>query len=325
MRSRPSRSSVAAGHRLGLISVCSQDVPHVWDETPFAGAFDELVFSCDVGDLEAGPADLRDRVRAARRRAPRVPVRRRRRQRRATGSRARGHGGRPAPGPRRAAHPRGRGLGMASRSSGSPKFSTSPRAIDRSARTCVGDRATVGRGPARRARARALSLLRTCMSTVRGLRKSWWAISRFVRPTATRRRISSSRRVRPPCSRSRAARRPRRSSTRSPAASRSAAVRVRERARAELPERVVRTGEPLDPELPLARGDQRSPARACVNARSKGASISARRSSACPNWSAADAASPRAAQPRRARERARRAVSALPNREAHEAVASAQA
>ena len=28
-------------------------------------------------------------------------------------------------------------------------------------------------------------MLRTCMSTVRGLRNSSWAISRFVRPTAT--------------------------------------------------------------------------------------------------------------------------------------------
>lgn len=37
------------GHLLGLISVCSQDVPHVWDETRLAGALDELVFSCDVG------------------------------------------------------------------------------------------------------------------------------------------------------------------------------------------------------------------------------------------------------------------------------------
>jgi putative hydrolase of the HAD superfamily len=37
------------GHRLGLISVCSQEVPEVWDETSLAGALDELVFSCDVG------------------------------------------------------------------------------------------------------------------------------------------------------------------------------------------------------------------------------------------------------------------------------------
>jgi putative hydrolase of the HAD superfamily len=37
------------GHRLGLISVCSEDVPHVWDETPLAGKLDETIFSCDVG------------------------------------------------------------------------------------------------------------------------------------------------------------------------------------------------------------------------------------------------------------------------------------
>lgn len=43
------------GHRLGLISVCSQDVPHVWDETPFAGALDEVVFSCDVGMSKPDP------------------------------------------------------------------------------------------------------------------------------------------------------------------------------------------------------------------------------------------------------------------------------
>jgi putative hydrolase of the HAD superfamily len=36
------------GHRLGLISVCSQDVPDVWDETALAGALDETVFSCEV-------------------------------------------------------------------------------------------------------------------------------------------------------------------------------------------------------------------------------------------------------------------------------------
>lgn len=43
------------GHQLGLISVCSQDVPHVWDETPLAGALDELVFSCDVGVSKPDP------------------------------------------------------------------------------------------------------------------------------------------------------------------------------------------------------------------------------------------------------------------------------
>ncbi len=37
------------GHRLGMISACSQDVPDVWEETPFAGLFDSAVFSCSVG------------------------------------------------------------------------------------------------------------------------------------------------------------------------------------------------------------------------------------------------------------------------------------
>jgi putative hydrolase of the HAD superfamily len=43
------------GHRLGLISVCTQDVPEVWDETPFAGLLDETVFSCDVGVSKPDP------------------------------------------------------------------------------------------------------------------------------------------------------------------------------------------------------------------------------------------------------------------------------
>ena len=43
------------GHKLGLISVCSQEVPHVWGQTPFADAFDELVFSCDVGFSKPDP------------------------------------------------------------------------------------------------------------------------------------------------------------------------------------------------------------------------------------------------------------------------------
>ena len=37
------------GHRLGLISVCSEDVPNVWGETLLAGTLDETIFSCDVG------------------------------------------------------------------------------------------------------------------------------------------------------------------------------------------------------------------------------------------------------------------------------------
>jgi putative hydrolase of the HAD superfamily len=43
------------GHRLGLISVCSEDVPHVWDATPLAGKLDETVFSCDVGISKPDP------------------------------------------------------------------------------------------------------------------------------------------------------------------------------------------------------------------------------------------------------------------------------
>jgi putative hydrolase of the HAD superfamily len=37
------------GHRLGMISACSQDVPDVWERSPFAGLFDAAVFSCSVG------------------------------------------------------------------------------------------------------------------------------------------------------------------------------------------------------------------------------------------------------------------------------------
>jgi len=37
------------GHKLGMISACSQDVPDVWERTPFAGLFDSTVFSCSVG------------------------------------------------------------------------------------------------------------------------------------------------------------------------------------------------------------------------------------------------------------------------------------
>ena len=36
------------GIAVGLISVCSEDVPNVWPETPFAGLFDATVFSCSV-------------------------------------------------------------------------------------------------------------------------------------------------------------------------------------------------------------------------------------------------------------------------------------
>jgi putative hydrolase of the HAD superfamily len=43
------------GHRLALISVCSQDVPEVWEETPLAGVLDETVFSCEVGVSKPDP------------------------------------------------------------------------------------------------------------------------------------------------------------------------------------------------------------------------------------------------------------------------------
>ena len=37
------------GHLLGMISVYTEDVPQVWDDTPLGGKFDATVFSCDVG------------------------------------------------------------------------------------------------------------------------------------------------------------------------------------------------------------------------------------------------------------------------------------
>jgi putative hydrolase of the HAD superfamily len=43
------------GHRLGMISACSQDVPDVWDRTPFGGMFDSGVFSCSVGFSKPDP------------------------------------------------------------------------------------------------------------------------------------------------------------------------------------------------------------------------------------------------------------------------------
>jgi putative hydrolase of the HAD superfamily len=43
------------GHLLGMISVCTQDVPQVWDDTPLGGKFDATVFSCDVGVSKPDP------------------------------------------------------------------------------------------------------------------------------------------------------------------------------------------------------------------------------------------------------------------------------
>jgi len=43
------------GHRLGMISACSQDVPEVWGDSPFGGLFDSAVFSCSVGFSKPDP------------------------------------------------------------------------------------------------------------------------------------------------------------------------------------------------------------------------------------------------------------------------------
>jgi putative hydrolase of the HAD superfamily len=43
------------GHLLGMISVCTEDVPQVWDDTPLGGKFDATVFSCNVGLSKPDP------------------------------------------------------------------------------------------------------------------------------------------------------------------------------------------------------------------------------------------------------------------------------
>ncbi len=43
------------GYRLGLLSVCSEEVPALWEETAFAGLFDATVFSCSVGLAKPDP------------------------------------------------------------------------------------------------------------------------------------------------------------------------------------------------------------------------------------------------------------------------------
>src|SRR5262249_38599849 len=43
------------GLKLGLITVCSEDVPAVWAETPLDGLFDSTVFSCAVGLRKPDP------------------------------------------------------------------------------------------------------------------------------------------------------------------------------------------------------------------------------------------------------------------------------
>jgi putative hydrolase of the HAD superfamily len=45
----------ARGYRVGLITVCSEDVPDVWGETALANLFDGTVFSCSVGLRKPDP------------------------------------------------------------------------------------------------------------------------------------------------------------------------------------------------------------------------------------------------------------------------------
>ena len=100
---------------------------------------------------------------------------------------------------------------------------------------------------------------RTCMSTVRVLSTSSLATSRFVRPDATKRITSSSRRERPAFSWSAAARRPSRRSTDSPSFATSSAASRGQRRGAEAARRDVRLGEPLGGGLALARRGERHP------------------------------------------------------------------
>jgi putative hydrolase of the HAD superfamily len=47
------------GYGVGLITVCSEDVPDVWGETAFAELFDAAVFSCAVGLRKPDPGIYR--------------------------------------------------------------------------------------------------------------------------------------------------------------------------------------------------------------------------------------------------------------------------
>jgi len=53
--------TIRRGQKLGLITVCSQEVADVWDETPFAGLFDSTVFSSSVG-LSKPDAEIYERA-----------------------------------------------------------------------------------------------------------------------------------------------------------------------------------------------------------------------------------------------------------------------
>ena len=43
------------GLRVGMITVCSEDVVDIWEETPFASMFDSVVYSCSCGYRKPDP------------------------------------------------------------------------------------------------------------------------------------------------------------------------------------------------------------------------------------------------------------------------------
>ena len=73
--------------KLGLISVCSEEVPAAWPETELAGLFDAETFSSECGLVKPEPEIYLRTARALGVEPRRVLLRRRRRQRRAGAAR----------------------------------------------------------------------------------------------------------------------------------------------------------------------------------------------------------------------------------------------